>query len=176
MPYLVSRTSSTPEPISELELGERVMIRGLVARSELNGFIGEVCTSVDAAKGRIGVRTVFDRTGVSVRVANLQGCGVHPRTTVSTADVASLVALLSQLAYLSGHAPNAALIKEVGGVAALEGLARDGNAGQKKKAAIALHELFLAGNLMESHLPRRRMRLPTQYSMWTAYLSAVCGV
>ena len=92
LPQLVSRDSCTPGPPEdgELEVGARVVIRGLAGRPELNGALGEITHPASARTGRLGVQVIQVDRPVAVRRANLRLC--RPPTMLQTlaSDLASL--------------------------------------------------------------------------------------
>ena len=94
IPPLVSRDSRTPEPPEdgELEVGARVVIRGLAGRPELNGALGEITHPTSARTGRLGVQVIQLDRPVAVRRAHLRLC--RPPTMLQTlaSDLASLAA------------------------------------------------------------------------------------
>ena len=76
LPQLVSRDSCTPGPPEdgELEVGARVVIRGLAGRPELNGALGEITHPASARTGRLGVQVIQVDGPVAVRRAHLRLC------------------------------------------------------------------------------------------------------
>ena len=92
LPQLVSRDSCTPGPPEdgELEVGARVVIRGLAGRPELNGALGEITHPASARTGRLGVQVIQVDRPVAVRRANLRLCRPPTMLQPLASDLASL--------------------------------------------------------------------------------------